>query len=175
MLDDGVDCSPDGKWIIYSSRGENGENLLRVPTSGGMAERVLGKSFPSVVGRFSPDGNSIGLLFGEGEPIERIKLAVVDAQSGSFKGTFDTPASGSVPDNMWWVLRWAPGGRGLTYAWSQGDSTNLWLQPIAGGPPRQLTHFPDDVIAYAWSPDGNRLAVARSTTSSDVVVFRNFR
>jgi dipeptidyl aminopeptidase/acylaminoacyl peptidase len=57
---------------------------------------------------------------------------------------------------------------------SQRGSTNLWLQQIAGGPPHQLTHFPDDVIAYAWSPDGNRLAVARSTTSSDVVVFRNF-
>jgi len=175
MFDDGADCSPDGKWIIYSSRSENGMNLWRVPTSGGTAERVLGKSFPFVLGRFSPDGNSIGLLFGEGEPIERIKLAVVDAQSGAFKATFDTPASGSVPDNAWWVLRWAPGGRGFTYAWSQGDSTNLWLQPIAGGPPHQLTHFPDDVIAYAWSPDGNRLAVARSTTSSDVVVFRNFR
>jgi dipeptidyl aminopeptidase/acylaminoacyl peptidase len=127
-----------------------------------------------VFGRFSPDGNSTGLLFGEGEPIERMKLAVVDTQSGSFKGTFDTPASGSLPHNAWWVVRWAPGGRGLTYAWSQGGSTNLWLQPIAGGPPHQLTHFPDDVIAYAWSPNGNRLAVARSTTSSDVVVFRNF-
>jgi hypothetical protein len=152
-------------------------NLLRVPTKGGTAENVSGKSFPFVVGRFSPDGNSIGLLFGEGERGERIKLAVVDAHSGSFKGTFDTPASGSVPDNSnpWWALRWAPDGRGLTYALSQGGSTNLWLQPIAGGPPHQLTHFPDDVIAYAWSPDGNRLAVARSTTSSDVVVFRNFR
>jgi eukaryotic-like serine/threonine-protein kinase len=174
-FDGGPDCSPDGKWIIYSSRSENGMNLLRVPGSGGAAENVSGKSFPLVYGQFSPDGDSIGLLFGEGEPIERIKLAVVDAQSGSFKGTFDTPASGSIPDNPWWAIRWAPGGGGLTYAWSQGSSTNLWLQPIAGGPPHQLTHFPDDVIAYAWSPDGNRLAVARSTTSSDVVVFRNFR
>jgi hypothetical protein len=146
-------------------------NLLRVPASGGTAESVSGKSFPFVLGRFSPDGNSIGLLFGEGEHgIERIKLAVVDAHTGSFKGTFDTPPTGSVPDNAWWVLRWAPGGRELTYAWSQGGSTNLWLQPIAGGPPHQVTHFRDDVIAYAWSPDGNRLAVARSTTSSDVVV-----
>ena len=71
ILDLGPDCSPDGKWIIYSPRSENGENLLRVPASGGTAESVSGKSFPFVFERFSPDGNSIGLLFGEGKPIER--------------------------------------------------------------------------------------------------------
>ena len=85
-------------------------NLLRVPTKGGTAENVSGKSFPFVSGRFSPDGNSIGLLLYEGERGERIKLAVVDAHSGSFKGTFDTPASGSVPDNSWWVGRQTEGG-----------------------------------------------------------------
>jgi glycosyltransferase involved in cell wall biosynthesis len=31
----------------------------------------------------------------------------------------------------------------------EGVSTNLWLQQIAGGPPHQPTHLPDDVIAYA--------------------------
>ena len=29
----------------------------------------------------------------------------------------------------------------------EGVSTNLWFQQIAGGPPHQLTHLPDDVIA----------------------------
>ena len=50
----------------------------------------------------------------------------------------------------------------------------LWIQPVSGGPPQELTYFRDAVIAYAWSPDSARLAVARETDSTDVVLFKNF-
>jgi Tol biopolymer transport system component len=174
-LDTGPDCSPDGKWIIYSAKSEKGLDLVRIPSGGGARENVLGRSLPFLSGRFSPDGNSIAILFAEGETgLEHWKLGVVDARTGTFKKTFEI-TNGSIPDNSWWVLRWTPDGKGLTYVLSEGGSTNLWIQPINGGPPHQLTHFPDEIIAYAWSPDGKQLAVAREKRSSDVVVFRNFR
>lgn len=173
-FDQGPDCSPDGKWVIYSSRAEQGVDLLRAPAKGGAPERVLTRTFPWVFGRFSPDGHSIALLFGEGETgFEHIKLAIVDRDTGSFKKTFNV-ATNSLPDNAWWTLRWTPDGKSLTYVLSAREGTNLWIQPVEGGPPHQLTHFPDEVIAYAWSLDSAHLAVARSTTSSDVVLFRNF-
>ena len=112
----------------------------------------------------------------EDENSNRVTFAVVDAHTGAFKKTFDIPNSGSLPNNACqWILRWTPDGKGLTYALSLGGNTNLWVQPISGGPPQQIAHFPDKIIAYAWSEDGKQLAVARSNGSSDIVVFRNFR
>jgi hypothetical protein len=53
---------------------------------------------------------------------------------------------------------------------------NLWLQPLAGGPPRQLTHFKEDRIGYLdLSPDGKQIAVARGNAYNDVVLITNFR
>ena len=73
------------------------------------------------------------------------------------------------------VLRWTADGQALTYPLQQGDAVNLWVQPISGGPPRQITHYADLMNAYAWSPDGKRLAVSRTARTSDAVLFRNFR
>ena len=42
--------------------------------------------------------------------------------------------------------------------------TNIWEQPLNGGPPRQLTNFPSGRIFdfnFNWSRDGKRLLMAR--------------
>jgi Tol biopolymer transport system component len=71
---------------------------------------------------------------------------------------------------------WSPDGRGLIYLDSPAGVGNLWLQPLAGGTPKQLTNFTSaQIYGFAWSPDGKQLAVARGTTSSDVVLITNFR
>ena len=59
-----------------------------------------------------------------------------------------------------------------------GVSADLWIQPVTGSPPRQLTHFPNEplqIADFAWSADGKRLAVARASQSNDIVMFRGFR
>lgn len=49
----------------------------------------------------------------------------------------------------------------------------IWLQPIEGGPPRQLTHLTDwSIIVVPWSWDGRRLAIAGSTTTDGIVLFK---
>src|SRR5207253_5672353 len=56
-------------------------------------------------------------------------------------------------------LRWTPDGRAVAYV-DGATQRNIWVQPLAGGPPRQLTRFTDRTIAdFAWSRDGTRLAV----------------
>jgi hypothetical protein len=55
---------------------------------------------------------------------------------------------------------------------------DLWIQPLDGGAPRQLTRFEDDarVIAdFAWSGNGARLAVARAVTTNDIILFRGLQ
>jgi hypothetical protein len=68
------------------------------------------------------------------------------------------------------------------YARQQMDGASLilwsreppWIQPVSGGVPRQVPHFPDRVIAYVWSPDGKRLALTNRVSPLDVVLFSNF-
>jgi Tol biopolymer transport system component len=71
---------------------------------------------------------------------------------------------------------WSRDGRGLIYVDSRAGAANLWLQPLAGGVPSQLTNFTSEQIySFAWSPDGKQLAAARGATSGDVVLISNFR
>jgi serine/threonine protein kinase len=69
--------------------------------------------------------------------------------------------------------RWTSDGRAVAYA----DQSNLWIQPLGGGSPRQLTHFADGKIIqdFAWSRDGHRLAVARTSVSNDIVLIKGLK
>ena len=70
-------------------------------------------------------------------------------------------------------VAWAPDGRGVAYV-SAGTESDIWVQPVAGGPARQFTHFSSDrtITDFAWSADGKRLAVVRQTTKNDIVLFK---
>jgi len=71
-------------------------------------------------------------------------------------------------------LRWTPDGS-IAYV-DAATPSNIWVQPLDGGPPHQLTHFTDrTVVDFAWSRDGKRLAIARATTTSDIVLFRGLK
>jgi Tol biopolymer transport system component len=54
---------------------------------------------------------------------------------------------------------------------------NLWAQALDGSPRRKLTHFNDNrvISAFAWSRDGERLAVMLATVSNDIVLFKGLR
>jgi hypothetical protein len=54
--------------------------------------------------------------------------------------------------------------------------SNLWSQPVTGGPPKQITRFTSGYIwRHAWSMDGKYLALARGTFSKDAVLFSDLR
>jgi hypothetical protein len=53
--------------------------------------------------------------------------------------------------------------------------SNIWGQPVAGGPPQQVTHFTsDEIFKFDWSPDG-RLALSRGSEPIDAVLIKNFQ
>ncbi len=73
-------------------------------------------------------------------------------------------------------MRWAPDGRGLNIVLRREGAANLWYQPLEGGPPKQVTHFPSgELYDYSWSKDGKELAISRGRVRSDVVRISNFR
>jgi hypothetical protein len=49
------------------------------------------------------------------------------------------------------------------------------VQPLDGGPPRQLTDFPNgDVYNFAYSPDGSKLYLARGFQIRDAILISGF-
>jgi Tol biopolymer transport system component len=59
----------------------------------------------------------------------------------------------------------SPDGTQIALAWDQGHPAerHIFVVPVAGGPPRQLTSISNSETFPRWSPDGRRLAFGRYT------------
>ena len=73
-------------------------------------------------------------------------------------------------------IRWSADGKALIYIESRNRVDNLWMQPIDGGPARQLTNFESDrIFRFDVSRDGGAFSFARGSEDSDVVMVSDFR
>jgi Tol biopolymer transport system component len=163
--DFGPRCSPDGQWVVYLSHRGNERTLWKIPIDGGTP--VLLRDEPTVGFAFSRDGKWIACS-GADDPR---KLLILPIQGGPPSKTFDAP-----PGVHLGLVDWAPDGRSLTFSANQKGMSDVWAQPLAGGPPKQLTDFETGgILSLAWSPDGKHLAFVRYRPSiSDAVLVSNF-
>ena len=53
---------------------------------------------------------------------------------------------------------WSPDGRFIAYASDKAGNFDIWVQPLAGGDPIQVTKSPAHDTEPAWSPDGSTIA-----------------
>ncbi|MFY9844468.1 MAG: protein kinase [Terriglobales bacterium] len=167
-------CTPDGKWAVYEAfiPSDSMARIFKVPTDGGtpieLARGTL--SSPAV----SPDGSLVvyGKIDGQGAGAKS-KFIVQKLEGGAPAQVMEAPSNYSL-------LGWPPDGHAITYVHNTtGNTTNVYMQALAGGPPVQLTHFdsePAVVAAYAWSRDGKKFAITRARyNDTDVVMFSGFR
>jgi Tol biopolymer transport system component len=81
-----------------------------------------------------------------------------------------------IPQPNYELLRWTPDGRALTYTVTNAGVSNIWLQPIDGGRPKQITNFKEDqIFRMAWSHDGKNLAFDRGVTINNIILISEFR
>lgn len=170
--------TPDGKWLIYQAQGSgpNERLLYKMPLDGGAPVQLTDK--PSYAPAISPDGKLIVCNY-RSAPEAPIKIAVISVEGGPPIKLFDprvVPKSADMLDPLRRLLRWTPDGRGIAFVVTRGDVSNLWSQPLAGGPPKQLTRFTEHrIFNFAWSRDGRQLALSRGGANGEVVLISNFR
>jgi Tol biopolymer transport system component/DNA-binding winged helix-turn-helix (wHTH) protein len=155
--------TPDGKWLVYMSG-----HLVKVPARGGAPVRLTNgdSSQPAI----SPDGKWIAYNRLD-EASGQWQIAVMPMDVEAAPRIFDVPSP-----NRYRALRWTPDGHSIAYPVSVGNVSNIWGQPLDGGPPRQLTNFKDQIIFdFAWSRDGQQLALSRGIVNSDIVLISKFR
>ena len=123
--------------------------------------------------QLSPDGKFVAYFF-DGEQTSRPGIAIIEFVSGALVDTFDLPVTSQ--SNLYESLfyrgfHWSPDGRAIIYLNTLEGVSNLWSQPIDGGAAKQITDFKSDLIYnFAYSPDGNQLAVARGNHTRDAVL-----
>jgi len=177
--------SPSGKWILFQS-GRHGQNDLYVVSGDGRSISYLattefydprkylgdlavqesdglagGLFFPDPA--WSPDGTRISYTERSREFFSgKLKLIAFDEESGRTKGV---PAElyTAKPDRggAWAIdkVAWSPSGKTLALTLEDSGWDKVYLLPVAGGQPKQLTQGESDDFTPSYSPDGKSLAM----------------
>jgi eukaryotic-like serine/threonine-protein kinase len=159
-------CSPDGKTVFYVNTHDG--QFMKVPIDGGKAERVASQAV-EYNGAFdlARDGKTavLGTYDFKGQ---RPNISLVALDSGQVLRTYEYDIRHSG------TLRFSPDGKGFVYPIRDKGVDNLWLQPLDGGPGRQLTNFTSlKIYSYQWSYDGKSLALVRGDSPTDLVLIQN--
>jgi Tol biopolymer transport system component len=65
-------------------------------------------------------------------------------------------------------LDWTPDGKTIVYGALAGERMQIFAIPRSGGPPRQLTDDPDNLMHPQVSPDGRWIACTRTAQSKEI-------
>jgi serine/threonine protein kinase/Tol biopolymer transport system component len=157
--------SPDGAWVLYESQLAGKWSIWKVPVQGGNPEAVLAEprshySWPA----FSPDGKWMAVRQTTLD-LNQSRILVYPTGSQQLANSFDLSATQEGP------LEWAADGQGVSYIDNRTGSSEIWLQPVAGGLPKQLTQLGADRIrSFSWSPDGKLISLTRVTQRPEAVL-----
>ena len=158
-----ITLTPDAQQVIHVTNDSGTQSLWVRPLHGGKPRQLANvfAYYPTM----SRDGKSIAFVSVNEQ--NRAVISVCQMPDCSARRTFGATRSPAA-------LQWTPDGRGVAHA----IGSNIWVQPIDGSAPSQLTKFPEDTLRiedFEWSPDGTRLAFSRSKTAWDIVLFRGVR
>jgi eukaryotic-like serine/threonine-protein kinase len=157
-------CSRDGKWVYYVDNGDK-RFVKRLPIDGGSPETVVHKDV--FYFSLSPDGKSVASI--ELRELDHKLVLRLDSTEGG-QMTYHDFDQRALPGQ----ISFTPDGKAVAYLVRERGVDNLWLQPLDGGPYRQMTHFTkDQILRFMFSPDGTKLGLERGAEESDAVLFHD--
>jgi serine/threonine protein kinase len=157
-------CSRDGKWVYYVDNGDK-RLVKRISINGGSPETIVHKDV--FYFSLSPDGKSVASV--ELRELDHKLVLRLDSTEGG-QMTYHDLDQRALPGQ----IAFTPDGKAVVYMVREKGVENLWLQPLDGGPYKQLTHFnKDQIFRFVFSPDGTKLALERGAQESDAVLFHD--
>jgi Tol biopolymer transport system component len=167
-----LSCTPDGQWIVFTSRGaDRWSTLWKVAVQGGLPKELNNRLVRSPV--VSPDGKLIACFYvdeNENTQTKQPSIALIPIEGGLPIKSFET----STTVNFQAGLQWSGDGANIRYVDNRNTFSNIWEQPIDGKPPKQLTEFKgEQIFGFGWSPGGSRLAFLRRLEKTYAVVLTN--
>lgn len=154
LLSEPIGWNPDGDRLAYLSTAAAAGDLLQTYVAsaahGGRSPLVPGEHLP-LIGSWSPDGSSIAyMLLDHG----RFTLHVADSIGANSRPL--------TTDGFETIERdhpvFSPDGSAIVYESRRTGTTDIWIAPLDGRPPRQLTHDVRNDRSPVWSPDGKWVA-----------------
>ena len=142
--------------------------IYKIPVDGGTPQKL--SELRGYKPTFSPDGKLVAFNYVEGQTAANfhLKIAVIPADGGAALHTFDTDP------RLRSRIHFTPDGKGLAWPINNGGVGNIWVQPLAGGPPKKFTSFPSEMIEdFAFSRDGKSIALLRGQVTKDVVLIKD--
>jgi Tol biopolymer transport system component len=152
--------------VIFASQSTTPVSAWTISIDGGTPRQITARAFSGMA--LSPDGQTLAFVSRDDHGSRVYVMCDLPACS--------SPRTVPVaPLIVLVAVQWTADGAALSYV--TGTPANIWVQPLDGKPPRQLTHFTDErpVADFAWSHDGKHLAIARTTTSNDIVLFKGLK
>lgn len=156
--------SPDGKWIAFESARSGTGQIWLVSADGGEPRQFTTLSTGASNALWSPDGKSIGYVSEVFPEYSALPFRVSDSLNRARQELLD---KGPVKAKLI---------TGLLYrhwdSWRDGKRKQVFVQPVAGGEPRNVTPLERDGVPssatfsegtdFAFSPDGKELAYTAS-------------
>ena len=187
----GPQCSPDGRWVFYTSVVSGKATIWKISIDGGEPLQVTKEqsTWPVV----SPDGMWVACWWWS-SPNSPARIALIPSEGGEPVNFSDAaPGASSVTPEQFirrivtvkfidpvpgatsalLPMRWTSSGHALIYCVTRNNISNIWSQLVDGGPPKQLTDFKSETIqGFDWSKD-DRLLVSRGFTARGIVLMED--
>jgi Tol biopolymer transport system component/tRNA A-37 threonylcarbamoyl transferase component Bud32 len=158
----GLDWTPDGAYIIFSSERLGGARLWKAPASGGEPEALAVGQADSFEPSLSRDGRRLAYT------LESWNSNIWQYEVSSVKGRSTPPTKliASTAGDL--EQQFSPDGKRIVFTSVRSGSPEIWVCGSDGSNPRQLTSVGGRGAGTPrWSPDGQQIAFDASPEGHD--------
>jgi Tol biopolymer transport system component/DNA-binding winged helix-turn-helix (wHTH) protein len=159
--------SPDGRSIAFFRQSADSSAFYLIPALGG-SERKVADVFPYrtlAPGNsqyYSPDGKFL-VIADKNSQEEPFSLFLLSIETGE-KQKLTSPPAGTVGDSY---PAFSPDGKTVAFMRSSSSAiSDLYLLPLTGGQPQQVTFDNTSIYGLAWTANGREIVFASRRGSS---------
>ena len=165
-LDSPAMCSPDGKWLAYSSL-DGGKYLgKKIPVDGGEPTRISDSLLTCGCINISPDGKDLAF---QTQPTTGGAIVIEILDFATLAPKIEIPRDPRAGGE----IRYTSDGLTIGYPIREKGLYALWVSPVDGSPGHQVSEFlADRIVDFHWTADNKTLGLLREHFDRDVVLIK---